>query len=459
MFRVLYPLTIFFLNPYQAHLPWYGAILIWIVGVGCLWASRYTSRFFPVWGDKYYIFSAIVRPLGIILISFGLLEALAVKSYPDYLDYFFGFLFIAAAIILIINAIFTKNFFIPALLMALSSTAGWNFSPYVFMPFLVFWGTFCFGIWAILKLGIRQSLFFRKIDDPLVMDGPYALVRHPQLFSAIMLAIFSGFFTESSFGAGNTTLFCYFVWLITYSEEEDLKTQFNKTYECYIRAVPRLLPRLSFTRWRTKCPSCGAESSGWIAKCHKCEKSENLEHFVRPRIFGCMAWLLAPAVLLVALTLPVMEDKQLIYIDAGFKHRQAKNNLGIIFTCQLAYFGEKNTYSSSFEQINWAPEGHNRYAFCLGRGSYLPPRYPPYSSEDLEDLKTYALKVCDEFAGSSNKGFTAMAIGNYDRDPAYDVWMINDAKEMKNIVNDLREYELSYPEPSHKNKKNGGGEK
>ena len=41
---------------------------------------------------------------------------------------------------------------------------------------------------------------------------------------------------------------------------------------------------------------------------------------------------------------------------------EAKTNLGAIYTGQLSFFGEQNSYGD-FSSINWSPSGTPRYHF------------------------------------------------------------------------------------------------
>jgi type IV pilus assembly protein PilA len=50
--------------------------------------------------------------------------------------------------------------------------------------------------------------------------------------------------------------------------------------------------------------------------------------------------------------------------QAKSKQSEAKSNLGAIFTGEMAYFGENNTYGG-FSQINWSPSGTPRYHYTL----------------------------------------------------------------------------------------------
>jgi len=50
--------------------------------------------------------------------------------------------------------------------------------------------------------------------------------------------------------------------------------------------------------------------------------------------------------------------------QAKSKMSEAKTNLGAIYTGQLSFFGEQNSYGS-FDSINWSPSGTPRYHFSL----------------------------------------------------------------------------------------------
>ena len=54
--------------------------------------------------------------------------------------------------------------------------------------------------------------------------------------------------------------------------------------------------------------------------------------------------------------------------QAKSKQSEAKSNLGAIYTGQIAYLGETNSYGD-FIGINWAPSGNPRYHYTLG-GTY-----------------------------------------------------------------------------------------
>ena len=55
--------------------------------------------------------------------------------------------------------------------------------------------------------------------------------------------------------------------------------------------------------------------------------------------------------------------------QAKAKQSEAKSNLGAIFTAQVAYFGEFNTYGGGtrcFTDIAWGPEGGSAYSYFCG---------------------------------------------------------------------------------------------
>lgn len=109
--------------------------------------------------------------------------------------------------------------------------------------------------------------------------------------------------------------------------------------------------------------------------------------------------------------------------QAKAKQSEAKTNLGAIFTAQVAYFGENNTYgggNNCFTNIAWGPEGQNAYAYRCDAGliEAIKPDFNAYTQPG---------NCCN----STNVGFTAGASGNVDSDPNEDHWTMNDAKILK----------------------------
>jgi len=108
--------------------------------------------------------------------------------------------------------------------------------------------------------------------------------------------------------------------------------------------------------------------------------------------------------------------------QAKAKQSEARTNLGAIFTTQVAYFGEKNTYGANFTALNWGPAGKTMYT---------------YSLPDDTITNTKGDTSCQTPAGSNNAvtglGFTMEADGNIDNDATCDNWQINDAKVIANL--------------------------
>lgn len=218
MFPPIFPIYIRALAPLYNYAP-----LIWLVGICCLWLTRYTHQLGKQWGSAYYVVSTFVRPIGILLISIGWLALYA----PD------------------------QRYVPPGL-----PTTGWL--PRGNWIDILCWlaiGIFlALGIWAVLTLELRRSFLFRHLDDRLVTCGPYAVVRHPQFLSAIGITFFvTRLFNPAAFSYFlidvyyysldvNWALFTLALWLLSILEDRELAAHFGKEYEEYTRRVPRLFP-------------------------------------------------------------------------------------------------------------------------------------------------------------------------------------------------------------------------
>ena len=216
MFPPIFPVYIRALAPLYKYAP-----LIWLTGLGCLWLTRYTHQLGKRWGPAYYGLSALVRPVGILLIGLGWLALYA-----------------------------------PETAMPGVSQMGWlpTGSLTDILCWLALWAFFALGIWAVATLGIRRSFLFRRLDDGLITHGPYAFVRHPQFLSAIGVTFFgTRLFNPVPFPLApydgyyhsldvNWALFTLALWLLSILEDHELAAHFGKEYEEYARRVPRLFP-------------------------------------------------------------------------------------------------------------------------------------------------------------------------------------------------------------------------
>lgn len=215
MFPPVFPIYIPALSPLHEF-----ATLIWLGGVVCLWLTRYTHQLGQRWGTFYYALSVVVRPVGILLIGVGWMALYA----PDYVR--------------------VESF-------------GWlprgNWADV--LCWIAIGGFFALGVWSVVTLGVRQSFLFRRVEDPLIIRGPYRLVRHPQFLSVIgmtffVIRLFDPRLLYWSYDErvlatlldANWALFAVALWVLSILEEQELQAHFGKAYMGYARWVPRLFP-------------------------------------------------------------------------------------------------------------------------------------------------------------------------------------------------------------------------
>ena len=114
--------------------------------------------------------------------------------------------------------------------------------------------------------------------------------------------------------------------------------------------------------------------------------------------------------------------------QAKAKQSEAKTNLGAIFTTQVAYFGENNTYAGNnvaFVSLAWEPEGDNLYSYHCGGAVIANVKGTPTAGVVPGDVET------------TTNAFTVGASGNVDNDEeVIDQWIMNDSKLLKNTVID-----------------------
>lgn len=107
---------------------------------------------------------------------------------------------------------------------------------------------------------------------------------------------------------------------------------------------------------------------------------------------------------------------------AKTKQAEAKSNLGSIYVTQIAYFIAHDTFGPTFSAIGWTMSETTKYEYFLA------------SDQTIGDVS--GLPMPSSVAVSST-GFTAGATGNLDSDAVYDMWSIDDAKNLSNITNDV----------------------
>lgn len=109
--------------------------------------------------------------------------------------------------------------------------------------------------------------------------------------------------------------------------------------------------------------------------------------------------------------------------QAKAKQAEAKSNLSAIYVAQLSYFGEHDIYCTLFSQLGWVYEGPSKYEYFFSATEF---------AGDVPGLEMPA------GVAVGTDTFTAGATGNIDADTTvYDMWTINDRKELLNVVNDV----------------------
>ena len=109
--------------------------------------------------------------------------------------------------------------------------------------------------------------------------------------------------------------------------------------------------------------------------------------------------------------------------QAKAKQSEAKSNLSSIFIAQSSYFSEYNMFCTTFSSLNWKPEGVTRYEYFLASG------------ETTGSVNGFTMPTGVEVGATA---FTAGATGNIDNETTtYDMWTINDKKNLQNVTNDV----------------------
>lgn len=124
------------------------------------------------------------------------------------------------------------------------------------------------------------------------------------------------------------------------------------------------------------------------------------------------------------------------------KMSEAKSNLKAAYTCEKAYWGEKDVYSETIEQMGFLPERGNRYLYLVSRsgdlltpgapdggehtGVFVDDKYAPDNRLILAAIPTTVLGEvgvqCQDDGGCE---VTIAAAGNIDTDATIDVWSIS----------------------------------
>lgn len=115
--------------------------------------------------------------------------------------------------------------------------------------------------------------------------------------------------------------------------------------------------------------------------------------------------------------------------QAKSKQAEAKVNLEAIGNLALAYKAENNIYITDFVGLGWSPTGNTRYGYYYNTSLFSgTPAITPSGGCNIP--ATYSA------ASATDSAFTAIAIGDLDRDAACDEWRYNQNRDLQNTIND-----------------------
>ena len=120
--------------------------------------------------------------------------------------------------------------------------------------------------------------------------------------------------------------------------------------------------------------------------------------------------------------------------QAKSKQSEAKTNLGGIFTAQIAYFGENNTYGN-FTQIAWAPTGTRRYSYWSGTYTNTNLTLVPVPVSPADNVGATALVTAT--AARTDNTFQAAAVGDIDSDAFLDEWTMRETRVLVAVADDV----------------------
>jgi type IV pilus assembly protein PilA len=154
------------------------------------------------------------------------------------------------------------------------------------------------------------------------------------------------------------------------------------------------------------------------------------------RIFSITAIILSG---LLFLSLP-----NVLRFTARSKQSEAKFNLLAIYAAYQSYHSQYHTYptspsilvgSTTYNCLNiagWEPKGQLRYTYeCEGSQAY----YPGWDWVPSKSVSPCSPAIATH---ATKDSFTIAACGNLDNDATLDEWTIDDAKHLRNVLDDVR---------------------
>ena len=146
-----------------------------------------------------------------------------------------------------------------------------------------------------------------------------------------------------------------------------------------------------------------------------------------------------------------------IKFQARSKQSEAKANLKSMFTSEKAFFQERDRYSSLVDEVGFAPERNNRYAYFLANASTPQEdratsviatvsastnvsisidgfKYPDALSTAANTISAGCAGYTVGVTGTGPYSFSGFAQGNIDSDDTLDKWSISTDSRVLTLV-------------------------
>jgi protein-S-isoprenylcysteine O-methyltransferase Ste14 len=116
----------------------------------------------------------------------------------------------------------------------------------LYFPGLIFvlWGRLTLGKNYFVSTGFGAQLFK---DQPLVTNGPYAIVRHP-MYVGLALAAWGALLIYFTWTTVYFAVFAPFLMARARREEQTLAAEFGEQWQAYCKRIPAFFPRLRKVR-------------------------------------------------------------------------------------------------------------------------------------------------------------------------------------------------------------------
>ena len=111
--------------------------------------------------------------------------------------------------------------------------------------------------------------------------------------------------------------------------------------------------------------------------------------------------------------------------QAKSKQSEARTILTGVYEAELAFFATENYFSEVTGLIGFETASNPKYYLQYPGGDVVNPAVDP----------TAWIAVRDESGDGVDDHFTATCSGNIDRDPARDIWYVNDDSREPNFIN------------------------